>query len=249
MISIRAGEIIEIDIPAGATYQVEEVDCPGFIASYDENKSGKIESNETIRTAITNTYDPIGSFSFAMAKQARGFTLSDNQFSFLMLDTNGQIVSTARNNEAGEISFDEINVTQDMLDGNGTANHIYRIVEVDDNQNGISYDGRECIFTVQMRDNGLGIIEYSPTWTWASDDTSNIIDPILGNDADNMPTFINTMTLSLPLTGFAAWLSISIAMIGIMLIATGYMLRWYGRVPAALRTSRTASIERKSNKS
>lgn len=224
-LSIKDGETLEIDIPANATYKIEEVDNTGFVAVYDDNKTGSVKSGETVETAIENIYAPCGSFSLSMSKQAQGFTLINKQFSFALLDEDGRLIATVGNDENGKISFEDIEVSADMLDDTGHGTHTYSVVEIDDSQTSITYDKRECVFSVDMRDKGDGTIACEPKWLWQSGDPQVSFENGAGNSTDNIPAFINSRALSMPFSGQAGTFALiiaGIALVSASIAAIGY---------------------------
>ncbi|MBO5564923.1 MAG: Cna B-type domain-containing protein [Lachnospiraceae bacterium] len=68
-------------------------------------------------------------------KTLSGKTLEDKEFTFELLDKNGNVIRTARNNAAGEISFGAIAFTE-----NDIGVHTFRIREKATGKDGITYD-------------------------------------------------------------------------------------------------------------
>jgi len=84
-------------------------------------------------------------------KNLAGKELTDDMFSFAVYDENGEIVSTGTNKADGSITFSEI-----ILSSAGIYN--YTVSEVDSGAGGITYDGTEYAITVEVADNGDGIL-------------------------------------------------------------------------------------------
>ena len=104
---------------------------------------------------FTNTYKASGEAKFSAIKVLSGKNLTENQFTFLLKDSNGTILQTKKNNIEGQISFDKINYNESDIG----KTYTYTISEVNDNQPGYTYDSHEETISVQIEDNGDGTLK------------------------------------------------------------------------------------------
>ena len=105
-------------------------------------------SNEEI--VFRNAYEPAPtSVTLGAAKVLEGADLADGQFTFQMLDREGKVFRTAKNDEGGQVTFGSIEFTQE-----GT--YTYAVVEVDDGQEGVTYDDARHEVVVTVADDGEG---------------------------------------------------------------------------------------------
>ncbi|AQS52635.1 Collagen adhesin [Jeotgalibaca dankookensis] len=102
---------------------------------------------------FTNIYVPAPDKRvFTAEKILLGQELVTGQFTFELVDNQGRILQTVKNNGEGQVIFDEITYDQ-------TGEFDYTIREVKGNQGGMTYDGRIFNFHVVITDNGQGQLE------------------------------------------------------------------------------------------
>ena len=82
-------------------------------------------------------------------KKLSGKTLEEGMFSFNLLDEKGTVLQTVNNDKEGNIKFDAIPY-------DNVGNHKYKVQEVSENLNGITYDERVFNVTVNVSDDGNG---------------------------------------------------------------------------------------------
>ena len=84
IVSCKAGQTIVIDgLPAGTTYEIEEIDVPDVWEVVDEdNVSGWIYANRTTKASVTNMYSAKGSASITSHKKLLGADLTSGMFDF-----------------------------------------------------------------------------------------------------------------------------------------------------------------------
>ena len=82
-------------------------------------------------------------------KILQGQELRDKQFSFELLDEEGIVLQTVKNNAKGQVIFEEL--TYDAI-----GEYQYRIREVKGIQGGMSYDDTTYAVTVSVKDDGQG---------------------------------------------------------------------------------------------
>ena len=101
--------------------------------------------------AFTNRYTVVGSTTTDISgtKKLSGMTLTEGQFTFLLLDGNGQQIAQTTNAQDGSFLFADVPLTEQ-----GT--HTFTVVEQNDGELGMTYDSRRYTVTVEVGDNGQG---------------------------------------------------------------------------------------------
>lgn len=195
-VKLKAGEHVEIKVPLGTTYEITEAEAPGFESS-SENASGSVPSGDVVEVKFTNTYDATGSFVPVATKVLEGGGLKDGQFTFRLLDEDGEIIQTVTNDKDGKVEFSPIDY---VLADDGKV-FLYRMVEVDDRQANIEYDGNEVIINVEVSDKGDGTLGTNVTY-----------------DGKDAATFTNRRLVVMPETGQAgiiAGVVVGMAILGV----------------------------------
>lgn len=101
---------------------------------------------------IENTYKTTGtSVELEAKKVLTGATLKANQFTFQLINSQGEVISTAKNDAQGKIVFSKIDYDQ-------SGQYLYTMKEVNGGQtlDKIIYDGSVYKVTVNVKDNGKG---------------------------------------------------------------------------------------------
>lgn len=182
-IEVAAGQTVTIeDIPAGATYEFVEQVPAGFVQQSANAIQGVVGAKETASASVVNAYATSGSWTPDATKVLKGSELANGQFTFKLLDSEGNVLQTASNDSEGKIVFQPIQYTAE--DHGKTFE--YSIVEVNDNQDNYVYDRHTAIAKVKVEDNGDGTMTVTPTYGTGNDD---------GN------TFTNLWKLVMPETG------------------------------------------------
>ena len=195
-VKLKAGEHVEIKVPLGTTYEITEAEAPGFESS-SENANGSVPSGDVVEVKFTNTYDATGSFVPVATKVLEGGGLKDGQFTFRLLDEDGEIIQTVTNDKDGKVEFSPIDY---VLADDGKV-FLYRMVEVDDRQANIEYDGNEVIINVAVSDKGDGTLGTNVTY-----------------DGKDAATFTNRRLVVMPETGQAgiiAGVVVGMAILGV----------------------------------
>lgn len=89
------------------------------------------------------------SVMFGASKIYKGADLKDGQFTFVVKDADGSVVSEAKNNKDGMVTFDTIEFNEE-----GT--YTFTISEKNDKQKNVTYDKAVYEVTVTVTDNGEG---------------------------------------------------------------------------------------------
>lgn len=182
-IEMAADQTVKIEgIPAGATYEFVEQVPAGFVQQSANAIQGVVGANKTANASVVNAYATSGSWTPDATKVLDGSELANGQFTFKLLDSEGNVLQTVSNDSEGKIVFQPIQYTAE--DHGKTFE--YSIVEVNDNQDNYVYDRHTAIAKVKVEDNGDGTMTVTPTYGTGGDD---------GN------TFTNLWKLVMPETG------------------------------------------------
>lgn len=146
----NGGKKVIEDLKVGDTYKVEEVNLPdGYSLVSITNAEGTIGSTQPVQVVATNKYNVHGSVELQAKKVLNGKELASGQFTFELVNSEGVVVDTAKNDANGNIYFNAIELTQA-----GVSN--YKIREVKGSEDGITYDTHEESVRVVVTDNGTG---------------------------------------------------------------------------------------------
>ncbi|MBM6931025.1 hypothetical protein H5999_08155, partial [[Clostridium] spiroforme] len=132
-------------------------------------------NNEVVKISFANKYDastvlgPSGNVQINATKELVNGNLKDKQFTFNVLNSKNQIVSTGSNDSNGKVSFGDIKYTMDQIladvhngiatknkENNQTVYNYKYTVKESDLPNGITAIEGEFIITVKITDNGEG---------------------------------------------------------------------------------------------
>ena len=133
----------------GTTYKVQEVNIPSeYTLTSLTNASGTVSSNQEIDVVATNQYKTNGSFTVNAKKVLQNRPLKSGEFTFELVDENGQVVDTVNNAESGEVTFNAISV-------NATGIKTYKIREKTGSDENIKYDThKETVRVITTNVNG-----------------------------------------------------------------------------------------------
>ena len=133
----------------GTTYKVQEVNIPSeYTLASLTNAEGTVSNNQEIDVVATNQYKTNGSFTVNAKKVLQNRELKSGEFTFELVDENGQVVDTVNNAENGEVTFNAISV-------NSTGVKTYKIREKAGSDENIKYDAHEeTVRVVTTNSNG-----------------------------------------------------------------------------------------------
>lgn len=128
--------------------------------TWSVSKDGKaLEGKEIV---FANSYKAAGtSITFNAAKVLTGRDLKKGEFTFELRDANGKVLQTVKNGALTEGGYAPIAFDPITYDEPGTYD--YRIVEIDGNAAGISYDKTVFTYHVVVTDDGNGRLQVE--WT------------------------------------------------------------------------------------
>ena len=166
-IEVAADQTVKIEgIPAGATYEFVEQVPAGFVQQSADAIQGVVGAKETANASVVNAYATSGSWTPDATKVLKGSELANGQFTFKLLDSEGNVLQTASNDSEGKIVFQPIQYTAE--DHGKTFE--YSIVEVNDKQGNYVYDPHTAKVKVAVNDNGDGTMTVTPTYGTGDDD-------------------------------------------------------------------------------
>lgn len=207
-IEVAADQTVKIeDIPAGATYEFVEQVPAGFVQQSANAIQGVVGANKTASASVVNAYATSGSWTPDATKVLNGSELANGQFTFKLLDSEGNVLQTASNDSEGKIVFQPIQYTAE--DHGKTFE--YSIVEVNDNQDNYVYDRHTAKVNVKVEDNGDGTMTVTPTYG-------------TGDDGGN--TFTNLWKLVMPETGQVSYpLLAGLGILAVLVSSVGLAFR------------------------
>lgn len=160
-VEVAADQTVTIEgIPAGATYEFIEQVPAGFSQQSAEAIQGLVGANKTASASVVNAYATSGSWTPDATKVLDGSELANGQFTFKLLDSEGNVLQTASNDSDGKVVFQPIQYTAE--DHGKTFE--YSIVEVNDKQGNYVYDPHTAKVNVAVNDNGDGTMTVTPTY-------------------------------------------------------------------------------------
>ena len=110
-----------------------------------------------------NVYKAAGSVTLKALKTIDGKALEDGEFEFELRDSNGNVISTARNDASGSVTFDDIEYNID----DAGKEHRYTIREKVGNELGVTYDDKVISVDVKVSDNGDGTLSANTSYDGA----------------------------------------------------------------------------------
>ncbi|MBQ4309569.1 MAG: Cna B-type domain-containing protein, partial [Lachnospiraceae bacterium] len=157
----------------GVTYDTHNSQETGYAVTVEvTNVDGKLSATlASDPVTFTNTYAaaPVDA-QITARKVLTGRDLQADEFSFQLLDANGNVLQTVKNAANGAISFEAITYS-----AAGVYN--YTIVETAGNAEGITYDSHRFGVTVTVTDNGQGALTAEVSYTDGQPVFSNIYVP------------------------------------------------------------------------
>lgn len=158
--------IFRITVPVSTTadltsYERETIDGVSYWkvpnrASVAINNNAKFTN--TVHVFVP--YEAKGSIQLKATKHLEGGTLQNGQFTFTLKDQGGTELDTKTNDASGNVTFKEINYTQDDIGKTFT----YTIEEKAGNTPGVVYDTHVETVTVKVEDAGKGKLKLTPSY-------------------------------------------------------------------------------------
>ena len=188
-VTIKDGQTIRIiGLPDETYYEIEEGSLSGYRLTGSTNISGVTTYGEVVEVSLTNTYSASASATIKAHKNLAYSELDEGMFTFYLLDSDGNIIDTAENDEDGDITFSKLWFTEED-DG---ETYTYTIVE---EANGLAdyYEADDAVYTAQVSvsDDGDGTMTVTITYY---DSEGNEITDDAGEGT--VPTFENVYRAS-----------------------------------------------------
>ena len=140
--------------------------------------------------------------------------LRDGEFSFELLDSDGNVIDTASNDGDGNIAFKEIAYGLD-----GIGEHSYSIREKRGDEAGIEYDMSTIPVTVDVSDNGDGTLRVDASYGGENGEamfTNRYIAPEVPQDSDGVMS--DLVQTSVEIAGYAISIAAMTSAIGAAVI-------------------------------
>ena len=142
----------------GVTYDTAAY---GLTVTAVDNGDGKLECTVSYdggeAPTFTNRYEANGSFKAQATKRLEGRELKADEFSFELIDKDGNVAATAKNGADGKVEFPEVELT-------AAGTYAYSIREVAGDDSGVVYDTAVRNLTVMASDNGDGTLKCEVTY-------------------------------------------------------------------------------------
>ena len=158
IIALKSDQSIRIKkIHSEYTYNLEEINTPGFTLDKDASKNlaGDIKAGKTTKALAVNIYNAKGYLPIEVGKTLEGRKLEQYQFHFDIIDEQGNIIRSATNRLDGRVPFGSLNY--DLTDVGKT--YKYTIRERASGEPGYTYDKTEKTFSVSVKDKGDGTLD------------------------------------------------------------------------------------------
>ena len=212
-LKLSHGQVATIKVPAGTAYKVVEAAVDAYDSSA-EGSEGTVSAGASSEAKFVNTYHTSGAWAPAVTKVLAGGVLAEGQFSFDLLDADGNLVETKTNARDGSVTFSEMDLTQDQV---GKVLN-YQIRERNDAQEGIVYDETTVDVSAKVVDDGKGNLSAEVTYGKLADD-GTVTDAKTVSAGEPGWTFTNKVTVTVGQTGRRE-LVVGLCMASVVLVAS-----------------------------
>lgn len=212
-LELSHGQVATIEVPAGTAYKVVETAVDAYDSSA-EGSEGTVSAGASSEAKFVNTYHTSGAWAPAVTKVLAGGVLAEGQFSFDLLDADGNLVETKTNARDGSVTFSELDLSQDQV---GQILR-YQIRERNDAQEGIVYDETTVDVSAEVVDDGKGNLSAEVTYGKLAED-GTVTDAKKVSAGEPGWTFINQATVTVGQTGRRE-LVVGLCMASVVLVAS-----------------------------
>ena len=134
-----------------------------------------------------NTYQPEDvTVGLTAHKTMTGRGLKADEFEFELVDEDGKVLDTVKNDENGDIEFQPLTYRRDNDGADDTGGHRYVIREKNTGEKNVTYDKTEHHVTVTVSDNLQGSltakVEYDPADDSVKDSSTMLVYPTVKSD-------------------------------------------------------------------
>ena len=143
----------------GVTYDTNEATITVKVTDDGEgNLTGEVTPAEAPLFTFTNIYEAEGEITLSGTKVLEGGELTEGQFSFELVDSEGNVVETVSNAADGSFSFTTLTY-QKNPDKDETGTYTYKIREkIPEDKKGIAYTDKVYDVTITVTDNKDGTL-------------------------------------------------------------------------------------------
>ena len=143
----------------GVTYDTNEATITVTVKDDGEgNLTAEVTPAEAPLFTFTNTYEAEGEITLSGTKVLEGGELTEGQFSFELVDSEGNVVETVSNAADGSFSFTTLTY-QKNPDKDETGTYTYKIREkIPEDKKGIAYTDKVYDVTITVTDNKDGTL-------------------------------------------------------------------------------------------
>lgn len=151
-IELKADEEHEFTLLPNDEYEVKEINLPnGYNLINIDNNKGSIENSDVV-TVIKNQYNKKSLFDIEVKKILNNKELEENEFTFELLDEDGKVIKTAKNDKEGNVLFKDIEIKDE-------GEYIFKVKEINNGLKNIKYDKNIYEIKVIAKDNNDGTLE------------------------------------------------------------------------------------------
>lgn len=127
---------------------------------------GGEETDMAFLGTFTNVYTPADAQIVLKAETVlTGMEPAADAFTFELVDSQGQVIATAKNAADGSITFEKLTYTQEMLENAVSGDFVYTIRQKTGNGEGMTYDPAVYTATVSVTDDQKGALSASVTYS------------------------------------------------------------------------------------
>ena len=161
ILTLKGGEELELtSLPDGATYEIIELDSPGWENTFKAGDTGQIIAGETQFSEFTNIYTSSGHVTIEGDKTLYGGDIKEEPYEFNLLNENGDVLQTVSTSGDGKFTFNIDYLQED----DGQTFHYYISEKIDEEIKNIEWDKHIAEVSVKVEDDGEG--ELIPTVTF-----------------------------------------------------------------------------------
>lgn len=160
----KPGDVFIKDLPSESKIIVKQIEKPGFRTDKYEQEIG-IKAGRGSELQFVNRYSTKGEVALKSKKIVNGKKLEPFMFLFDLMNNNGEVIQSVRNDSKGEVYFEPIQYSLKNIDkANSQGELKYTVKERNDGRKGYQYDTKEYQVTVKLQDNGDGTITTTPIY-------------------------------------------------------------------------------------
>jgi pilin isopeptide linkage protein len=182
----------------GVTYDTNEATITVTVKDDGEgNLTAEVTPAEAPLFTFTNTYEAEGEITLSGTKVLEGGELTEGQFSFELVDSEGNVVETVSNAADGSFSFTTLTY-QKNPDKDETGTYTYKIREkIPEDKKGIAYTDKVYDVTITVKDNKDGTLSVTSSPDAGSFSFTNKVLKVLVNKYNDSNKKLKGATITL----------------------------------------------------